>query len=67
MSEKKRPECRAKDCFANSGGHCTVLKDTDFKGRPCPFYKTYSQTAAEDARRRERLAAMGLPVREFRR
>ena len=34
------PECRTHgDCFANRGGVCTCLKDNDFGGRDCPFYK----------------------------
>lgn len=28
------------DCFANKGGECICLIDTDFNGRDCPFYKT---------------------------
>ena len=27
------------DCFANQGGRCACLKDNDFGGRDCPFYK----------------------------
>ncbi len=28
------------DCFANRGGRCVSLKDNDFGGRDCPFYKS---------------------------
>ena len=34
------PECRRHgDCFANQGGRCACLKNNDFGGRDCPFYK----------------------------
>lgn len=40
MSRAEMQRCRAhSDCFANSGGVCTCLKDNDFGGRDCPFYK----------------------------
>jgi len=40
MSRAAMQGCRAhEDCFANSGGVCTCLKDNDFGGRDCPFYK----------------------------
>ena len=45
------PECRTHgDCFANRGGVCTCLKDNDFGGRDCPFYKP-ADTGREDRRR----------------
>ena len=31
------------DCQANENGACIALKDADFGGRPCPFYKSYDQ------------------------
>lgn len=36
--------CNRSDCFGNlTGKYCTKLKDTDFGGRPCPFYKAKPQ------------------------
>ena len=41
MSRAAMQGCRAHgDCFANRGGVCTCLKDNDFGGRDCPFYKS---------------------------
>ena len=43
--------CRAhSDCFANSGGVCTCLKDNDFGGRDCPFYKPADTVRKENRR-----------------
>ncbi len=40
MSRAAMQGCRTHgDCFANRGGVCTCLKDNDFGGRDCPFYK----------------------------
>lgn len=40
MSRAAMQGCRRHgDCFANRGGVCTCLKDNDFGGRDCPFYK----------------------------
>lgn len=40
MSKAAMQKCRMHDdCFANRGGVCTCLKDNDFGGRDCPFYK----------------------------
>ena len=40
MSKAEMQRCRMHgDCFANRGGVCTCLKDNDFGGRDCPFYK----------------------------
>ena len=45
------PECRKHgDCFANRGGRCVCLKNNDFNGRDCPFYKP-ADTGREDRRR----------------
>lgn len=42
--------CRAhSDCFANRGGICTCLKNNEFDGRDCPFYKA-ADTATEKFR-----------------
>lgn len=47
----KMPECRMhKDCFGNRGGRCVCLKNNDFGGRDCPFYKP-ADTVQEDHRR----------------
>ena len=48
MSKPKDISCNRSDCFAyrvnkdpeeGEGGHCNALNDTNFKGRPCPFFK----------------------------
>lgn len=37
---KAMPGCgMRRDCFVNEGGRCACLKDNDFGGRECPFYK----------------------------
>lgn len=33
------------DCFAYWQGECRALTDTDFKDRPCPFFKTNAEYA----------------------
>ena len=40
------------DCFANRGGVCTCLKDNDFGGRDCPFYKP-ADTVRDKQRRQD--------------
>ena len=43
MSKKVCKYCKHGkiDCFAfGNYGKCKALSDTDFKGKPCPFYKT---------------------------
>ena len=38
-----------KDCFALDDLHrCRCLTDTDFGGRPCPFYKSAEKTIYAD-------------------
>lgn len=45
---KAMPDCRAhRDCFANRGGACICLKDNNFGGNDCPFYKA-ADTAPEE-------------------
>lgn len=34
-----RPACEERSCNKNIDGHCAILTDTDFKGKPCPFKK----------------------------
>ena len=42
------PNCpHAPGCRSRKNGTCRVLKNTDFKGKPCPFYKTAVQNAVE--------------------
>lgn len=36
------------DCFANKGGKCVSLKDNDFGGRGCPFYKSNKEANMDD-------------------
>lgn len=31
--------CKRTDCFGNVKGVCSILTDTHFKNRECPFYK----------------------------
>ena len=45
-------------CRSRKNGTCRVLKDTDFKGKPCPFYKTALQNAVECKEALERLIAI---------
>ena len=49
------------DCAAmNSRGRCVALKDIDYgPDKPCPFYKTADQKAAENAKTRDRLVSIG--------
>ena len=49
------------DCAARSDrGLCVALKDIDYgPGKPCPFYKTAEQKAAENAKTRDRLVSIG--------
>lgn len=35
------------DCFANKNGKCVSLKDNDFGGRDCPFYKSSKETSMD--------------------
>lgn len=41
------PVCYKLTCFANVGVHCRCLKDNDFHGRECPFYKDHNQFEKE--------------------
>ena len=49
MREKPYTCLAHTDCFANRNGLCTVLTDTDFQGKDCPFHKTSAQ--AQEGRR----------------
>lgn len=35
------------DCFANVDNICVCLLDTDFGGKPCPFYKCNTKITIE--------------------
>lgn len=51
MSRAAMQGCRIHgDCFANRGGVCTCLKDNDFGGRDCPFYKPADTVYTEKCR-----------------
>ena len=53
------PNCpHAPGCRSRKNGTCRVLKITDFKGKPCPFYKTAVQNAVECKEATERLIAI---------
>ena len=57
------PVCLQKhteDCFAFSDGRCTVLRNCDFKGKPCKFYKTVGRLEIEKAKCAERLKNLNL-------
>lgn len=41
------PTCLELDCFANVECKCKCLKDNDFYGRKCPFYKHYKKQEKE--------------------
>ncbi len=53
------------DCFAykdkDGAGRCTCLSNTDFRGKPCPFYATKEAAEASRRKARERLVSMGMP------
>ena len=40
--------CDRTDCFTNREGKCPVLYDNDFRGKPCPFFKTELQIKEEE-------------------
>lgn len=51
MSRAAMQGCRAHDdCFANRDGVCTCLKDNDFGGRDCPFYKPADTVQGDQGR-----------------
>ena len=33
------PECSRTSCKGNTGQRCIILKNNDFGGRECPFYR----------------------------
>lgn len=43
---------RHRDCFANQEGRCACLKDNDFGGKDCPFYKP-ADTVRKEQRRQD--------------
>lgn len=53
------PACKRSNCFAEKDGHCIALADNYFGDKPCPFFKTREQLAAQDAKCKERLRSMG--------
>ncbi len=36
------------DCFANKDGRCVSLKDNNFGGRDCPFYKSNKEVSRDE-------------------
>ena len=63
MISKKRNcfcDCNNRECFAHEDGKCHALVDTDFGGKPCPFFKTREQIDREEHKRqlREELASL---------
>ena len=56
-----RPYCRRAetDCTARSRlGRCNALANANFKGRPCPFYKSREQQEQEHQITYERLIVL---------
>ena len=49
MIEYNTHDCNKRDCFAYDRRRmaCLCLENTNFKGRPCPFYKTKEQNDKE--------------------
>jgi len=47
--DRNLPPCRQyrRACLSYSGGKCTILHDTDFGEKKCPFYKTKAMVAAQ--------------------
>lgn len=44
--------CKETTCLMQTqDGHCSGLADTDFKGKPCPFYKDTRKLKATEIRR----------------
>lgn len=56
MSKNECPVCNEAECFACENGLCVVLKDNDFKGKKCPFFKTNEQAEKEQAYCEERIS-----------
>lgn len=43
-----RNGCERGECFANHRQLCECLRNTDFNGRQCPFFKTQEQVNKEE-------------------
>jgi hypothetical protein len=39
MGARQLPKCKKQECEYNINGRCRILRDTDFKGKECPFFK----------------------------
>ena len=54
-------DCRDRrgECCMSAGGKCLSLWNTDFKGKPCPFYKTKEQRLSDMQDCALRLKALG--------
>ena len=48
-----------RDCFANKDGVCVCLRDNDFHGKGCPFFKTTAQCDADRQKSYKRLVSIG--------
>lgn len=55
IRERNLPPCKQhrRACLAYSGGKCSILHDTDFGEKKCPFYKTKAMAAAQLPARKE--------------
>ena len=49
------------NCFACKDGRCGALHDTNFLGKPCPFYATKEMFDLAQAKTRARLLRIGRP------
>ena len=63
MPDNDSPVCSdlRTGCFACRDGRCGALHDTNFFGKPCPFYATKEMFGLAQARTRTRLLKIGRP------
>ena len=57
----KHPKCQDKreGCAACKEGGCIALHDTDFGGKPCPFYMSEATSRKKQNECYERLVKLG--------
>ncbi len=53
------PKCENNRCFAYCFGQCKILTDSNFGGKPCPFYKSKERAAKDEAYAAKRLEKLG--------
>lgn len=61
MANNKDVLCKQRlwDCFSFKEGCCTLLTDTEFGSKVCPFYATQSQVDKARQKAYDRLVAKG--------